>query len=44
MKYCKDGDLRNYQLSNFKKQSEIEKIDIILKILNGLEYVKKKYI
>jgi serine/threonine protein kinase len=43
MEYCKDGDLRNYQNLNFKNENEIQKVNIILQILNGLDYVKIYY-
>jgi serine/threonine protein kinase len=39
MDYCEEGDLKNYQKKYFKKQTEIEKILIIIQILKGLLYV-----
>jgi serine/threonine protein kinase len=44
MEYCEMGDLINYQKKNFKKQSEIQKLKIIIQILSALSYTHENNI
>jgi serine/threonine-protein kinase SRK2 len=44
MEYCEDGNLHDYQKKFFNKETEYDKCNMILQILEGLKYIHENNI